>query len=145
MGEECPFEVVMSRSDPSYNLEQWDKMAEKSCYSAKLLSKELHISRRQVERYTKKAFGLSPQRWLHQQRLIVAGKMLTREHSIKSVCYQLGFKWPSHFSRGVQEALRSFSARISGCRVIADLPSPGGNPTVKNDQGANLQLEFVFK
>jgi AraC-like DNA-binding protein len=84
---------------PANNQRRWRELAEKSSYSAKRLCKELNISRRQLERYTHEVFGISPQRWLHNQRLIAASELLMQEGSIKSVSFRLGFRWASHFSR----------------------------------------------
>ena len=81
------------------DLERWRGLAAKSRYRAKSLSMELQISRRQLERYTRRLFGLGPQRWLNGQRLANARELLMNEGSVKSVAYRLGYKWVSQFSR----------------------------------------------
>jgi AraC-like DNA-binding protein len=91
-------EGSMARSD-IHNFEQWFKMADESAYRAKLLSKKLNVSRRQLQRYTQTIFGRSPQAWLSEQRLIIAGKMIKEHRSVKIVAFHLGFKQVSHFSR----------------------------------------------
>jgi AraC-like DNA-binding protein len=88
----------MARFD-IHNYEQWLKMAEQSAYNARLLSKELKVSERQLRRYTRERFGCSPQSWLHKQRLINAADILKELRSVKAVAYHLGFKQVSHFSR----------------------------------------------
>ncbi|HTX21668.1 MAG TPA: helix-turn-helix transcriptional regulator [Candidatus Aquilonibacter sp.] len=75
------------------------EIARSSTYRLDLLSKELGISLRQLERYTQEIFKCSPHRWLNERRLTEAGKMLRRQHSVKAVAYGLGFKQVSHFSR----------------------------------------------
>ena len=82
-----------------YNLTWWRGMAEKSRYNAGWLAREINISRRQLQRYTQRFFGLSPQGWLNQQRLSIAGDLLKQFRSVKRVAFQLGFKQISHFSR----------------------------------------------
>jgi AraC-like DNA-binding protein len=74
-------------------------MAEKSTYSAPVLSKKLEVSARQLRRYTHACFGRSPQDWLNEQRLVRAGRMLKKVRIVKAVAFQLGFKQVSHFSR----------------------------------------------
>ncbi len=78
---------------------EWSQMAKKSAYRAAMLAKELHVSQRQLRRYTRNIFGRSPQNWLNEQRLVHAAEMLKRTRTAKAVAFQLGFKQPSHFSR----------------------------------------------
>ena len=80
------------------NVETWLLNARQSSYDAATLSEILQISRRQLQRQTKRIFGLSPQKWLDRQRLIEAVKLL-KQSRIKEVSYVLGYKHVSHFSR----------------------------------------------
>jgi len=74
-------------------------IARQSGYHAGALSKALKISPRQLRRYMHDYFGCSPQTWLDQQRLQLAGGLLKQHRCIKTVAFQLGFKRVSHFSR----------------------------------------------
>jgi response regulator of citrate/malate metabolism len=47
----------MARAAQLNNLQQWLKIAEKSTYSARVLSKKLEVSPRQLRRYTHARFG----------------------------------------------------------------------------------------
>jgi transcriptional regulator GlxA family with amidase domain len=89
---------VLARID-IHNLEEWARMAQQSAYRVGPLTRELKVSRRQLQRYTRQAFGKSPQQWLDAQRLIRAAEMLQQSFSVKAVCFELGFKQVSHFSR----------------------------------------------
>jgi len=88
----------MARAD-MHNLHWWQKIAGASGYNAGLLSREMGVSRRQLQRYTQKLFGLSPQDWLNEQRLLIAADLLKRHRCVKTVAFHLGFKQVSHFSR----------------------------------------------
>ena len=79
--------------------EKWLKVAQASTFRARLLAKELRISERQLERATHRLFGRSPQEWLSEQRLNMAGGMLKTHRSVKFVAFELGFRQVSHFSR----------------------------------------------
>jgi AraC-like DNA-binding protein len=126
----------------AHDLGQWRTLAEKSGYSAKLVCKELNVSRRQLERYTHALFGISPQRWLHKERLIAASELLRHESSIKSVSFRLGFRWPSHFSREFKLYHgRSPKAFLRQCRSLL----PGGDGDPRDAPPAFCQSEFVFK
>ena len=81
------------------NLKQWLAVARQSGYRASVLSKELRISRRQLQRYTQEMFGLSPQCWLNEQRLVLARRLLMERRSVKEITFGLGFRQISHFSR----------------------------------------------
>jgi len=89
----------MARVARPQNFQQWLQIAKHSTYNARLLSKKLKISPRQLRRYTHADFGYSPQYWLNEQRLVQAAKLLKRFRSVKTVAFQLGFKQVSHFSR----------------------------------------------
>jgi AraC-like DNA-binding protein len=89
----------MARLARPQDFQQWLQIARRSTYSAKLLSKKLKISPRQLRRYTHTHFGCSPQFWLNEERLVQAGRMLKRFQSVKTVAFRLGFKQVSHFSR----------------------------------------------
>jgi AraC-like DNA-binding protein len=82
-----------------FNIERWLEAARKTSYNAARLARELKISPRQLQRYTQKIFGSSPQHWLGRQRIIDAVQWLKEYHSVKDVAYKLGFKQPCHFSR----------------------------------------------
>jgi AraC-like DNA-binding protein len=81
------------------DLQHWEQAAEKANYCASRLSREFHISRRQLERYTLKLFGRSPQRWLNGQRINKSPQILKNELLVKTAAFELGFKQASHFSR----------------------------------------------
>jgi AraC-like DNA-binding protein len=88
----------MSHAD-LFNVERWLDTARKTSYNAARLARELKMSPRQLQRYTQKFFGSSPQHWLYRQRLIDAAQWLKEYHSVKDVAFKLGFKQPCHFSR----------------------------------------------
>jgi AraC-like DNA-binding protein len=77
---------------------QLTKLAPPCRYSAGLLSKQLHVSPRHLERLSWVHFHKSTHRWLHEQRMTDAAEMLRRGASIKEVWLGLGFKQASHFS-----------------------------------------------
>jgi AraC-like DNA-binding protein len=88
----------MARSEIR-NLKYWLSMAEQSAYQAGALSRRLRISERQLRRYTREIFGCSPEKWLGQQRLLLAAGRLKEQRSVKLTAFSLGFKQVSHFSR----------------------------------------------
>lgn len=81
------------------NNETWFAAARLAAYKARLLSKELKVSPRQLRRYSRQLFGCSPQHWLNQQRLLLAMPLLRQRRLVKTVAFDLGFKRVSHFSR----------------------------------------------
>ena len=77
----------------------WKRLAAECKYNNKALSQMLGISQRQLQRYIRCAFDRSAQDWLNEQRLLLAGEMVQRNSSVKSVALELGFKQVSHFCR----------------------------------------------
>ncbi len=78
---------------------EWRRVAEESGYRAGAMAVAIGISRRQLQRYTRLAFGSSPQVWLDQERLAIAPNMLKETRCVKITAFNLGFKQVSHFSR----------------------------------------------
>jgi AraC-like DNA-binding protein len=111
---------------------EWNFMAKELAFKANAISNKLGVSRRQLQRYTRKLFGLSPQRWLKKQRLIAAGSMLMQHHSVKFVSLELGFKQPAHFCREFKMFYGLSPSRFMAC---------GGSHTTQNDQMANSELK----
>jgi AraC family transcriptional activator of pobA len=78
---------------------KWHELAWHAQFNARILSKNLQISTRQLRRYTDQVFGMSAQEWLNEQRLQTAAGMLRKHRSAKYVALELGFKQLAHFSR----------------------------------------------
>jgi len=72
--------------------------------STRAIALELRVSERQLQRYTKQAFGKTPQQLVKEQRLSKALEMLRAERCVKTVAFNLGFKQVSHFSREFRRA-----------------------------------------
>ena len=81
------------------SLENWNILASKACYRPRKLAELCGVSLRQLQRRFRDEMGISPQAWLSQRRIEVAGEMLLTAQSIKEVSHRVGFKQPSHFSR----------------------------------------------
>lgn len=108
------------------NQEQWIEMARHAEYRAGSLSQKLGISQRQLERIMGKRFGLSPQSWLDEQRMLRAVVMLKEKRSVKSIAFDLGFKWVSHFclkfKKHHQHTPTAFLASVGSSMVAATKP-----------------------
>jgi AraC-like DNA-binding protein len=78
---------------------EWRKRARNAGYCSERLARDLAISRRQLSRYTRTAFGRSPQDWLDHERLNEARELLKAIRCVKEVAFELGFKTTAHFSR----------------------------------------------
>ena len=72
--------------------------------STRAIALEFQVSERQLQRYTKEAFGKTPQQLVKEQRLSKALEMLRAERCVKTVAFNLGFKQVSHFSREFRRA-----------------------------------------
>lgn len=81
------------------NVARLRSLAAECNFDAHALSRELRVSTRQLGRHFKLALGCSPQRWLNEQRVLAARRMLASASSVKEVAYQLGFSQVSQFCR----------------------------------------------
>src|SRR3954462_14023069 len=82
-----------------FRMHGFPNFAEQSGYNVTQAAKLLQCSERQLRRCCLKAFHLSAQQWLNQERLKAAASLLSASPCIKTVALDLGFKQPSHFSR----------------------------------------------
>lgn len=123
------------------DLEMWRGLAEKSCYHARALSREMRISRRQLERYTRQMFGVGPQHWLNEQRLGIAHELLIKEGSVKAVAFQLGYKWVSQFSR----EFKSHYGRSPRAFLAVRRREPGRHRPGNSPENRYIQVEFPFR
>ncbi|MBE0544082.1 MAG: helix-turn-helix transcriptional regulator [Verrucomicrobia bacterium] len=80
-------------------VERWTELAATARYSARQFAKLRNLSLRQLEREFQRGFGVTPQKWLDQQRIDVARRMLVEGQSVKWVAIELGYKQTSHFCR----------------------------------------------
>jgi AraC-like DNA-binding protein len=83
----------------SQNQNRYIKAARRAGYKVGIMSRLLRISQRQLQRKIRRLFGLPPLRWIRGLRLTTAGRLLMKFRSVKRVCFRLGYKQLSHFSR----------------------------------------------
>lgn len=88
----------MARRD-TYNLANLLEVAQQKGFNGRLIAKEIQMPGRTLRRLVKHKVGLSFQNWLNGERLKLAAIMLKENPSVKAVCFDLGFKRVSHFSR----------------------------------------------
>lgn len=77
------------------------------------------MSRSKFYQQFKLAFGQSPAFWLQQLRLKKAQTLLKSGQKVSSVCYELGFNNPSHFSRLFKQAF-GITAKSIAMKVKQD-------------------------
>lgn len=103
----------VTSQDPS----QWAELAQLSDFQAARFAELLGLSRRQVERYIKRHFALTPQQWLRNHRMARAGELIRIMHSVKEVAYALKYTQVSTFCRQFKEhygmTCTEYAAQIS--------------------------------
>lgn len=85
------------------NHSHWSELARVSGFKASSLARKLGLSRRQVERYIKRHFSCTPQKWLRELRMAEAGELVLVMHTVKEVAYALQFPQVSSFCRQFKE------------------------------------------
>lgn len=114
---------------------QWIELAERAGFQAHILAQQIGLSRRQIERYVKRHFGLTPQQWLRELRMTRAGELIRVMHSVKEVAYALGFSQVPSFCR-------QFKAHygVTCSAYAAALAQPCAHPATHDPRVANFPL-----
>lgn len=81
----------------------WGELARAAGYSARKLTRMCGISRSALGRHFNRAHNQSPQKWLDEQRLLVALEELLAGKAVKVAALDAGFKQSSHFCRKFKE------------------------------------------
>jgi AraC family transcriptional regulator of adaptative response / DNA-3-methyladenine glycosylase II len=63
------------------------------------MARALGITTRHLQRLFAAQFGVGPQQWLNEQRLLAAKNMLCSARAVKEVAYHLGFPSAAQLSR----------------------------------------------
>jgi AraC-like DNA-binding protein len=108
----------MAKQD-SLTLKEWQQLAKRSSYRPHNLAGNLQLSSRHLERTILREFGVSPGKWLLEQKLLRAAKLLRKYPNIKAVASKLGFRQLSHFSRVFKTRFGVCPRRFLGNPVTA--------------------------
>ena len=77
----------------------WETLAARASYNGRALAKSAGVSLRTLQRHFAKHYKFTIGEFLLNLRMKEAIRILAAGQSVKSVCYTLGFKQVSHFSR----------------------------------------------
>jgi AraC-like DNA-binding protein len=102
-------------------IDDWIALASQAGFDIRELAFRCHVSVRQIERYFKRSFQVSPELWLKHVRLQQAQLLLIQGRSVKEVAHSLAFRQVSHFCREFKRFTGSTPSRFS-------LPCFGSNP-----------------
>ncbi|MCU0785603.1 MAG: helix-turn-helix transcriptional regulator [Verrucomicrobia bacterium] len=91
--------AIAGMTSKLHRIENWGARARDAEFSAHKLAKRCGVSLRSLERFFKETKAMTPQQWLHYQRLLQATSVLVESDSIKQAADLLGYKRASHFSR----------------------------------------------
>jgi AraC family transcriptional regulator len=80
-------------------INRWNKLAELSRYSVRLLAKKCEATPRHLERYFLNTKGCSPHDWLEELRLKRAKVLIRKGFGLKEVAAELQYSHPNNFSR----------------------------------------------
>jgi AraC-like DNA-binding protein len=89
-----------ARNQPPCDFHQtWESLAAESKFRLKELAELCHVSIRTLQRHFRKNYNLAISQWLRERRLEEARQMLATADRVKTVCFELGYKQQSHFTR----------------------------------------------
>ena len=85
------------------DIQNWPELAQKAAWSVSSLSKLCHVSTRTLERFFVKQKGISPGKWLKEQRQEKALELLRNSSTVKEAAYLLHYKYANNFTRGFKQ------------------------------------------
>ena len=77
----------------------WSDIARQARYKPQAMAKLCRVSLRTVQRHFQKHLHITFSMWLADHRMAEARRRILAGASLKEVCFDLGYKQPSHFSR----------------------------------------------
>ena len=81
-------------------IQNWPELARESGWHTAILAEKCGVSTRTLERFFQETEGMSPKKWLTGERLRQGKELLQKGLAVKEVAYSVGYKHPTHFSRG---------------------------------------------
>ncbi len=110
----------------------WIELAELAGFRTSRLAQQLGLSRRQVERYVKRHFSLTPKQWLSALRMARAAELVRVMNSVKEIAYALGFTQVSTFCRQFKAhfgmTCSEYAIMISTRKCIGTSSNPAVTP-----------------
>jgi len=82
-----------------HQIKDWPERALRTKFAPAALAKDCGVCLRTLERFFVERWGVSPEKWLNEERLRQSPPLLRRERNVKVAAGLLGFKSEFHFSR----------------------------------------------
>jgi AraC family transcriptional regulator, transcriptional activator for feuABC-ybbA operon len=80
-------------------VKDWGALANKCHYELCAVAKACSISERQLRRYFRKRYGITPKAWIDAQRVRVAAGHVLEGKAVKAIAIDLYFSQRSQFSK----------------------------------------------
>jgi AraC-like DNA-binding protein len=77
----------------------WEREAAKAKYRVAALAAQFGITERQLHRFFKQKFGISPHAWMMQVRMARSHDALLKGALVKEAAAEAGFQYQENFSR----------------------------------------------
>src|ERR1022692_821648 len=77
----------------------WASRAQRTNFRVATLADQCEVTERQLRRYFRTKFGMSPNLWLTEARLELVQPLLQRGQSVKEIAAQIGFSQQGNLTR----------------------------------------------
>jgi AraC-like DNA-binding protein len=106
-----PAREVENESDEPLNshlhlIRDWEARAAEVRFHAEQLASLSKCSLRQLERFFREKYRMSPQKWLDREQMRIAKGLLLEGMRVQDVADKVGFNHQSHFSRKFRQHFR---------------------------------------
>jgi transcriptional regulator GlxA family with amidase domain len=112
---------------PGTTTATWENLAVTSQFRLKNLANLCQVSVRTLQRHFRREYDLAVSEWLREIRLEQARQMLTKADCVKTVCFDLGYKQQSHFTRDFSRRFGMAPSLWRRCNQTAG-ETPGQQP-----------------
>lgn len=96
----------------------WAARAERAHFRVATLAGQCEVTERQLRRYFRAKFGMSPNLWLTTARLEMIPPLLQRGKTVKEVAAQTGFSRPENLTRSFKQKYKITPSSLRNARAV---------------------------
>ena len=97
----------------------WASRAQRTNFRVATLARQCEVTERQLRRYFRTKFGVSPNLWLTAARLELVQPLLQRGQSVKEIAAQIGFSQQGNLTRRFKQRYNVTPSSLRNTALVA--------------------------